>query len=127
MCYSEFNDIIAFIADMDADVITIETSRSDMELLDAFKSFQYPNEIGPGVYDIHSPNIPTQEYIVALMKKAAERIPAERLWVNPDCGLKTRQWNEVIPALSNMVSAAKALRGHISHSQDGFARKHAPV
>ncbi|MGV2290039.1 5-methyltetrahydropteroyltriglutamate--homocysteine S-methyltransferase [Trinickia sp. YCB016] len=110
MCYSEFNDIIASIADMDADVITIETSRSDMELLDAFDDFKYPNEIGPGVYDIHSPNIPSQEHIVALMKKAAERIPAERLWVNPDCGLKTRQWAEVVPALTNMVSAAKTLR-----------------
>ncbi|WP_118178671.1 5-methyltetrahydropteroyltriglutamate--homocysteine S-methyltransferase [Paraburkholderia phosphatilytica] len=110
MCYSEFNDIIASIADMDADVITIETSRSDMELLDAFDHFKYPNEIGPGVYDIHSPNIPTQNHIAQLMKKAAERIPAERLWVNPDCGLKTRQWEEVIPALTNMVAAAKTLR-----------------
>ncbi|KAF1030735.1 MAG: 5-methyltetrahydropteroyltriglutamate--homocysteine methyltransferase [Burkholderia lata] len=113
MCYSEFNDIIASIADMDADVITIETSRSDMELLDAFDNFKYPNEIGPGVYDIHSPNIPTQEHIVGLMKKAAERIPAERLWVNPDCGLKTRQWVEVIPALTNMVAAAKTLRNQV--------------
>ncbi len=110
MCYSEFNDIIASIADMDADVITIETSRSDMELLDAFDDFKYPNEIGPGVYDIHSPNIPSQEHIVQLMKKAAERVPAERLWVNPDCGLKTRQWAEVLPALANMVAAAKTLR-----------------
>ena len=110
MCYSEFNDIIASIADMDADVITIETSRSDMELLDAFDNFNYPNEIGPGVYDIHSPNIPSQEHIVQLMKKAAGRIPAERLWVNPDCGLKTRAWEEVIPALRNMVAAAKTLR-----------------
>jgi 5-methyltetrahydropteroyltriglutamate--homocysteine methyltransferase len=110
MCYSEFNDIIASIADMDADVITIETSRSDMELLDVFDHFKYPNEIGPGVYDIHSPNVPTQEYIVQLMTKAATRIPPERLWVNPDCGLKTRQWNEVIPALTNMVAAAKSLR-----------------
>lgn len=110
MCYSEFNDIIASIADMDADVITIETSRSDMELLDAFDHFKYPNQIGPGVYDIHSPNIPSQEHIMQLMTKAAERIPAERLWVNPDCGLKTRQWPEVIPALANMVAAAKALR-----------------
>ncbi len=110
MCYSEFNDIISSIADMDADVITIETSRSDMELLDAFDDFNYPNEIGPGVYDIHSPNIPSQDHIVQLMKKAAERVPAERLWVNPDCGLKTRQWAEVIPALTNMVAAAKTLR-----------------
>ncbi len=113
MCYSEFNDIIAAIADMDADVITIETSRSDMELLDAFDHFKYPNEIGPGVYDIHSPNIPTEQHMVDLMKKAAERVPAERLWVNPDCGLKTRQWNEVIPALTNMVSAAKTLRATV--------------
>ncbi len=110
MCYSEFNDIIASIAEMDADVITIETSRSDMELLDVFEHFRYPNEIGPGVYDIHSPNIPTQEHIVQLMRKAAERIPAERLWINPDCGLKTRQWSEVIPALTNMVAAARTLR-----------------
>jgi len=110
MCYSEFNDILASIADMDADVITIETSRSDMELLDAFDHFNYPNQIGPGVYDIHSPNIPTQAHIVQLMKKAAQRIPAERLWVNPDCGLKTRQWPEVIPALRNMVAAARTLR-----------------
>ena len=113
MCYSEFNDIIASIADMDADVITIETSRSDMELLDAFDDFKYPNEIGPGVYDIHSPNIPTQAHIVQLMRKAAERIPAERLWVNPDCGLKTRQWAEVIPALTQMVEAAKTLRATV--------------
>jgi len=110
MCYSEFNDIIGSIAQMDADVITIETSRSDMELLDAFEDFDYPNEIGPGVYDIHSPNIPTQAHIEQLMRKAAERIPARRLWVNPDCGLKTRQWAEVLPALRNMVAAAQVLR-----------------
>jgi len=110
MCYSEFNDIIESIAGMDADVITIETSRSDMELLEAFEHFQYPNQIGPGVYDIHSPNIPTREHIVTLMQKAAERIPAERLWVNPDCGLKTRTWEEVIPSLTNLVAAAKELR-----------------
>jgi 5-methyltetrahydropteroyltriglutamate--homocysteine methyltransferase len=110
MCYSEFNDIIDSIAEMDADVITIETSRSNMELLDAFDAFEYPNQIGPGVYDIHSPNVPTEEQMVALMKRAAERIPAERLWVNPDCGLKTRTWEEVLPALGNMVSAAKTLR-----------------
>ena len=110
MCYSEFNDIIRSIAGMDADVITIETSRSDMELLDAFDDFKYPNEIGPGVYDIHSPNIPTQQHMVELMQKAAERIPSERLWVNPDCGLKTRQWAEVLPALRNMVAAAHTLR-----------------
>lgn len=110
MCYSEFNDIIEAIARMDADVITIETSRSDMELLDAFKGFQYPNDIGPGVYDIHSPNVPGTDHIVSLMNKAAERIPAERLWINPDCGLKTRSWDEVIPALRGMVAAARELR-----------------
>ncbi|MCH4564822.1 5-methyltetrahydropteroyltriglutamate--homocysteine S-methyltransferase [Halomonas sp. EGI 63088] len=110
MCYSEFNDIIAAIAALDADVITIETSRSDMELLDAFQGFAYPNEIGPGVYDIHSPNIPEVDWMVQLMEKAAERIPPERLWVNPDCGLKTRSWAEVAPALANMVEAARVLR-----------------
>lgn len=110
MCYSEFNDIIEAIAHMDADVITIETSRSNMELLDVFDRFQYPNEIGPGVYDIHSPNIPPQDQVIDLMTKAAERIPPRRLWVNPDCGLKTRQWDEVAPALKNMVEAARTLR-----------------
>ena len=110
MCYSEFNDILPAIARMDADVITIETSRSDMELLDAFEAFAYPNDIGPGVYDIHSPNIPTQDQILHLMRRAAERIPRERLWINPDCGLKTRQWDEVLPALRAMVAAARTLR-----------------
>ena len=110
MCYSEFNDIIGAIARMDVDVITIETSRSAMELLDAFKGFEYPNDIGPGVYDIHSPNIPQPEQVTDLMRKAAERVPAERLWVNPDCGLKTRRWEEVIPALKAMVAAARELR-----------------
>tara|TARA_R110002167_G_scaffold89012_5_gene240036 strand:+ start:24400 stop:26679 length:2280 start_codon:yes stop_codon:yes gene_type:complete len=110
MCYSEFNDIMAAIATLDADVITIETSRSDMELLDAFDEFAYPNSIGPGVYDIHSPNIPEVAHMVQLMNKAAQRIPAARLWVNPDCGLKTRQWEEVAPALINMVQAALLLR-----------------
>ncbi|MDR5794584.1 5-methyltetrahydropteroyltriglutamate--homocysteine S-methyltransferase [Caballeronia sp. LZ008] len=119
MCYSEFNDIIASIAVMDADVITIETSRSDMELLEAFDHFKYPNQIGPGVYDIHSPNIPSEAQIVALMTKAAERIPRERLWVNPDCGLKTRQWDEVIPALRNMVAAAHTLRASASIASYG--------
>lgn len=110
MCYSEFNDIIASIADMDADVITIETSRSDMELLQAFDTFAYPNDIGPGVYDIHSPNIPAKDEIIDLMQKAGERIPVQRLWVNPDCGLKTRKWEEVTPALRSMVAAARELR-----------------
>ena len=110
MCYSEFKDIVQAIAAMDADVITIETSRSNMELLDAFDRVAYPNAIGPGVYDIHSPNIPSREHIVGLMRQAALRIPAQQLWVNPDCGLKTRQWAEVLPALANMVAAARTLR-----------------
>ena len=110
MCYSNFNDIFDAIVKMDADVITIETSRSDMKLLDVFDTHQYPNDIGPGVYDIHSPNTPSVEQIVRLMDKAAQRVPSEQLWVNPDCGLKTRRWNEVVPALENMVAAAKALR-----------------
>lgn len=114
MCYSEFNDIIESIAAMDADVITIETSRSDMELLDVFNAFDYPNEIGPGVYDIHSPNIPSIAAIRQLMEKAAQRIPPERLWVNPDCGLKTRQWSEVKPALEAMVHAARQLRQDVA-------------
>jgi 5-methyltetrahydropteroyltriglutamate--homocysteine methyltransferase len=111
MCYSEFNDIIEAIAALDADVITIETSRSDMELLDAFTDFAYPNEIGPGVYDIHSPNLPNRVQMTRLLHKAAQNIPCERLWVNPDCGLKTRRWDEVIPALQAMVEAAQELRG----------------
>ncbi|MYN11965.1 5-methyltetrahydropteroyltriglutamate--homocysteine S-methyltransferase [Pusillimonas sp. TS35] len=110
MCYSEFNDIIASIAAMDADVITIETSRSNMELLGAFEDFHYPNDIGPGVYDIHSPNVPRLDWMVDLMRKAATRLPAERLWVNPDCGLKTRAWPETEAALTAMVEAAKTLR-----------------
>ena len=110
MCYCEFNDIMDSIAALDADVITIETSRSDMELLESFEEFDYPNEIGPGVYDIHSPNVPSVEWIEALLKKAAQRIPAERLWVNPDCGLKTRGWPETRAALANMVKAAQNLR-----------------
>ncbi|KKD59724.1 5-methyltetrahydropteroyltriglutamate--homocysteine methyltransferase [Grimontia sp. AD028] len=110
MCYSEFNDIIDSVAALDADVITIETSRSDMELLGAFEDFAYPNEIGPGVYDIHSPNIPSVESIIGLLEKARKTIPDARLWVNPDCGLKTRNWTEVEAALTNLVEAAKTLR-----------------
>jgi len=110
MCYSEFNDIIANIADMDADVITIECSRSQMELLDAFADFKYPNEIGPGVYDIHSPRVPSKQEMVALMEKAKAVIPVDQLWVNPDCGLKTRHWPETKKALIEMVDAAKQLR-----------------
>lgn len=111
MCYCEFNDIMDSIAALDADVITIETSRSDMDLLDTFKEFNYPNEIGPGVYDIHSPNVPSVEWMEELLRKAAQSIPAERLWVNPDCGLKTRGWAETRQALANMVKAAQNLRG----------------
>lgn len=110
MCYSEFNDIIQAIADMDADVITIECSRSQMELLDAFGDFKYPNDIGPGVYDIHSPRVPSKEEMVQLIQKAKAVIPATQLWVNPDCGLKTRHWEETRLALSAMVAAAKILR-----------------
>lgn len=110
MCYSEFNDILPEIAAMDADVITIETSRSDMELLGAFGSFRYPNEIGPGVYDIHSPRVPTVHEMLRLLRKAAEVVPPAHLWVNPDCGLKTRGWPETEAALRNMVHAARQLR-----------------
>ncbi|MCF0064899.1 5-methyltetrahydropteroyltriglutamate--homocysteine S-methyltransferase [Dyadobacter chenwenxiniae] len=110
MCYSEFNDIIDSIAAMDADVITIETSRSQMELLDAFANFNYPNEIGPGVYDIHSPRVPTVDEMIALLEKALKVIPARNLWVNPDCGLKTRKWPETEAALQNMIIAANILR-----------------
>ena len=114
MCYSEFNDVIEAIAAMDADVITIETSRSDMELLEAFEQFEYPNDIGPGVYDIHSPRVPDTAEMVKLMAKAVKRIPAERLWVNPDCGLKTRAWPETEAALVNMVAAARQLRNQLA-------------
>ena len=114
MCYSDFNDIMEDILAMDADVITIETSRSDMELLEAFENFDYQNDIGPGVYDIHSPNIPSVESISDLMVKALEHIPAQRLWVNPDCGLKTRSWPEVDNALVNMVCAAIFLRSRFN-------------
>lgn len=110
MCYSEFNDIMQSIADMDADVITIETSRSNMLLLDAFEHFEYPNDIGPGVYDIHSPNVPDKDWMVRLMGEAAKRLPADRLWVNPDCGLKTRGWAETEASLLAMVDAARTLR-----------------
>jgi 5-methyltetrahydropteroyltriglutamate--homocysteine methyltransferase len=110
MCYSEFNDIIEAIAAMDADVITIETSRSNMELLGAFEDFNYPNDIGPGVYDIHSPNVPSADWMIDLIRKAAKRLPPERLWVNPDCGLKTRAWPETEAALVAMVDAARVLR-----------------
>ena len=111
MCYSEFNDIMDGIAQMDADVITIECSRSQMELLEAFADFNYPNEIGPGVYDIHSPRVPFSSEIVALLTKVSKVIPSQQLWVNPDCGLKTRHWDETRQALLQMVDAAKQMRG----------------
>ncbi|MCQ6956627.1 5-methyltetrahydropteroyltriglutamate--homocysteine S-methyltransferase [Mucilaginibacter aquariorum] len=114
MCYSEFNDIIQSIADMDADVITIETSRSQMELLDVFADFKYPNEIGPGVYDIHSPRVPNKDEMTYLLKKARAVIPDTQLWVNPDCGLKTRGWDETKKALIEMVAAAKEMRATIA-------------
>lgn len=110
MCYSEFNEIIEAIANLDADVITIETSRSEMELLDVFRDFKYPNEIGPGVYDIHSPNIPTEKEITTLIEKAIQRLPKEKIWVNPDCGLKTRGWQETRLALQNLMKATHDLR-----------------
>jgi 5-methyltetrahydropteroyltriglutamate--homocysteine methyltransferase len=113
MCYSEFNDIIEHIAAMDADVITIETSRSQMELLEAFAGFKYPNEIGPGVYDIHSPRVPAVEEMVAMLQKATALLPARNIWVNPDCGLKTRKWPETKAALINMVNAAGIMREKI--------------
>ena len=114
MCYSEFNDILPAIAALDADVITIETSRSDMELLSAFGDFKYPNDIGPGVYDIHSPRVPTAQEIEHLLRKALQVVPKERLWVNPDCGLKTRGWPETIAALKVMVEVTKQLRKELA-------------
>jgi 5-methyltetrahydropteroyltriglutamate--homocysteine methyltransferase len=119
MCYSEFNDIIEFIAQMDADVITIETSRSQMELLEAFANFRYPNEIGPGVYDIHSPRVPSVQEMLDLLERAAALLPAENIWVNPDCGLKTRKWPETREALRNMVEAGKQAREKLVHPVTG--------
>ncbi len=116
MCYADFNDIIDSIGALDADVISIETSRSQMELLGAFGTYKYPNEIGPGVYDIHSPRTPSVEEMVNLIEKAAKVLPADLIWVNPDCGLKTRSWAEVKPALHNMVEAAKQLRARYKDS-----------
>ena len=112
MCYSEFNDIIDAIGAMDADVISIETSRSKMELLDAFRTYRYPNEIGPGVYDIHSPRVPDVDQMADLLKLARERLSDTQIWINPDCGLKTRKWEEVKPALVNMVAAAEKVRAN---------------
>ena len=121
MCYAEFNDIMQPIADMDADVISIETSRSAMELLTAFVDFKYPNQIGPGVYDIHSPRVPKTEEMVTLLRKALEVLEPNQIWVNPDCGLKTRGWPETEKALNAMVSAAKQLRAELASPQSKAA------
>ncbi len=110
MCYAEFGDMIDAIAQMDSDVISIEASRPRIELLDTFQRYQYPRDIGPGIYDIHSPNVPSQDEIKVLLEKAARVVPIDRLWVNPDCGLKTRQWHEVLPALEHMVNAVRTIR-----------------
>lgn len=113
MCYSEFNDIIEHITKLDADVITIETSRSKMDLLNVFVDYKYPNEIGPGVYDIHSPRVPTLQEIEDLLEKASKLLPVDNIWVNPDCGLKTRDWPETKAALENLVAAAKTMRSKL--------------
>ena len=110
MCYSDFNSIIDSIQAMDADVVSIENSRSDLELLDVFKRVSYANEIGPGVYDIHSPRVPSAEEMAANLKAASGVLEVGQLWVNPDCGLKTRRWEEVEPSLRNMMAAARELR-----------------
>jgi 5-methyltetrahydropteroyltriglutamate--homocysteine methyltransferase len=110
MCYCEFNEIIEAIAELDADVISIESSRSEMELLEAFRTFKYPNEVGPGLYDIHSPRVPSVEEMIGLLKKALQVLPRKQVWVNPDCGLKTRGWSEVQESLTNMVIAARKTR-----------------
>jgi 5-methyltetrahydropteroyltriglutamate--homocysteine methyltransferase len=123
MCYSEFNEILPSIAAMDADVLSIESARSRMELLGAFRTFRYPNEIGPGVYDIHSPRVPTEDEIRGLLSKALEVLPAEQLWVNPDCGLKTRQWKEVEPALRALVHAARRMRDAYKEKTAGPASR----
>ena len=113
MCYSEFNDIIEHIAAMDADVIAIETSRSQIELLEAFAQCEYPNEISPGVYDIHSPRVPGTGEMISLLAKAANLLSVQNIWVNPDCGLKTRKWPETKAVLQNMVAAVKQARKQI--------------
>jgi 5-methyltetrahydropteroyltriglutamate--homocysteine methyltransferase len=113
MCYCEFNDILDSIARLDADVISIESSRSEMELLEAFQTFRYPNDVGPGVWDIHSPRVPSETEMALLLEKALQVLPRRQLWVNPDCGLKTRGWPEVEESLRNMVAAARRLRGTV--------------
>jgi 5-methyltetrahydropteroyltriglutamate--homocysteine methyltransferase len=123
MCYAEFGDILPAITAMDADVLTIETSRSNMELLESFGAFEYPNEIGPGVYDIHSPRVPQTDALIRLIERAGEVIPLERLWVNPDCGLKTRDWSETEAALRNMVAAARHLRTRVLSAETEDSRE----
>ena len=113
MCYSQFNDIIESVAALNADVVSIEAARSKLELLDAFVKFKYPNDIGPGVYDIHSPRVPPESEMIELLEKALGLIAPKQLWINPDCGLKTRSWTEVVPALKNMVAAAQILRARL--------------
>src|SRR5689334_24675321 len=110
MCYSEFNDVIRVIEKMDADVISIENARSGSELLEGFKEYRYPNEIGPGVYDIHSPRVPSTAEIVQALKRMQEVLDDRQIWVNPDCGLKTRAWPETLAALRNLVHAARQMR-----------------
>ena len=110
MCYSEFGDIIRDIDSMDADVISFEASRSDLRILDDLKAAEFRTEVGPGVYDIHSPRVPSEDEIVAALGKMLAKIPREKLWVNPDCGLKTRGWSETVPSLENLVGAARKLR-----------------
>jgi 5-methyltetrahydropteroyltriglutamate--homocysteine methyltransferase len=114
MCYAEFGEIVDAIAALDADVLSIEASRSDLELLAAFRTYQYPNDIGPGVYDIHSPRIPSVEEITDRLRAIAKVLPPERVWVNPDCGLKTRRWEEIRPALVAMVEAARRIRAELA-------------
>jgi 5-methyltetrahydropteroyltriglutamate--homocysteine methyltransferase len=122
MCYSDFDDIIDAIAEMDADVLLVEGARSGMRILDLLRRGRYPGEVGPGVYDVHSPRVPSPEEIEALLRQAGRVFPADRLWVNPDCGLKTRRWEEVRPALAAMVAAARRLRAE--HDEPVAARPH---
>jgi 5-methyltetrahydropteroyltriglutamate--homocysteine methyltransferase len=110
MCYSEFRDIMDAISALDADVLLIWHARSQMELLEYWKQRGYDKDIAPGVYDIHSPRVPPEEEMAEMLRGAAEALPRERLWVAPDCGLKTRHWDEIDPSLRNMVGAARQLR-----------------
>jgi 5-methyltetrahydropteroyltriglutamate--homocysteine methyltransferase len=131
MCYADVEDIIGAVGDLDVDVLAIEASRSGMRSLDVFRRSRIPCEVGPGVYDVHSPRVPGTEEILARLHRALEVLPAERLWVNPDCGLKTRRWEEVRPSLTAMVSAARRLRqagtdGPPARWEDGPAAARSP-